>query len=82
MQNGEVKAAQTPTSDSLQIVNETKVAEQPAEAKSEQVAGLTCDDQQVAAESSPLVSEDCDKALTETMPPEDASNGPTVTLEV
>lgn len=91
MQNGEVKAVQAPATDSVQIVNESKAAEQPAEEKPEQAASTTSDDQQVAAESTPLVSGegkedtkgDSEKeAPTETTPLEDTSNGPTVTIEV
>ncbi|KAG7230599.1 hypothetical protein INR49_025316, partial [Caranx melampygus] len=95
VQNGEVKTAQASAADSVQIVNETKVAEQPAEEKAEQpaaAAGTTSNEQQVAAENTPLVpdggnedkKEEAEKessASTETMPLEDTSNGSTVTVE-
>ncbi|XP_029001392.1 receptor-type tyrosine-protein phosphatase C isoform X2 [Betta splendens] len=75
VQNGEVKAAQAPTADSVQIVNETHAAEQPAQA-----TGTTGDEQQVAAESTPLVSaepKDSEKeAPTETTPLEDDTTVP------
>ncbi|GLD49819.1 receptor-type tyrosine-protein phosphatase C [Lates japonicus] len=96
VQNGEVKAVQASAADSIQIVNETKAAEQPAEEKAEQPAGTastTSNDQQAPAESTPLVAdagkedkkEESDKdssTPTETSPLEDTSNGPTVTVEV
>lgn len=83
VQNGEVKAAQAPAADSVQIVNETKAAEQP-----EQLASTTSNDQQGAAESAPLVADggkEEDKVSsspTETTPLEDTSNGTTVTSDV
>uniref|UniRef100_A0A4W6CRE5 Receptor-type tyrosine-protein phosphatase C n=1 Tax=Lates calcarifer TaxID=8187 RepID=A0A4W6CRE5_LATCA len=96
VQNGEVKAVQASAADSVQIVNETKAAEQPAEEKAEQpasAASTTSNDQQAPAESTPLVAdagkedkkEGSDKESstpTETSPLEDTSNGPTVTVEV
>lgn len=89
MQNGEVKAVQAPAADSVQIVNETKAAEEPAEKRVEQPASTTSDDQQGVAESTPLVpeegkdkKEDSEKdAPTETTPLEDTSNSSTVTVE-
>lgn len=90
MQNGEVKAVQAPAADSIQIVNETKAAEQPAEEKAEQAASTTSDDHQGVAESTPLVpdtekedkKEDSEKdAPTEKTPLEDSSSGPTLTVE-
>uniref|UniRef100_A0A7N8WTC2 protein-tyrosine-phosphatase n=1 Tax=Mastacembelus armatus TaxID=205130 RepID=A0A7N8WTC2_9TELE len=41
VQNGEVKAVQAPAVDSVQIVNETKAAEQPAEAKEDKPTTTT-----------------------------------------
>ncbi|XP_047443648.1 receptor-type tyrosine-protein phosphatase C isoform X2 [Mugil cephalus] len=97
VQNGEAKAVQAATAAtaaSVQIVDETKAAEKPAEEKAEQPASTTDTNQQAAeaAESTPLVA-DGDKedkkeepekessAPTETTPLEDTSNGPTVTVE-
>lgn len=91
-----MKAVQASAADSVQIVNETKAAEQPAEEKAEQpasAASTTSNDQQAPAESTPLVAdagkedkkEGSDKESstpTETSPLEDTSNGPTVTVEV
>ncbi|XP_070764618.1 receptor-type tyrosine-protein phosphatase C [Enoplosus armatus] len=85
VQNGEVKAVQASAADSVQVVNETKAAEQPAEEKAEQPASTTTNNQQGAAESAPLVADggrEVSNAPTETTPLEDASNGPTVTVEV
>uniref|UniRef100_A0A7N6AWX5 Receptor-type tyrosine-protein phosphatase C n=1 Tax=Anabas testudineus TaxID=64144 RepID=A0A7N6AWX5_ANATE len=91
VQNGEVKAAQATAVDAVQIVNETKAAEQKAEEKAEQPPSTTSDDQQGVAENTPLVpdagkedkKEESEKeAPTETTPLEDTSNGPTVTVEV
>ncbi|XP_071342220.1 receptor-type tyrosine-protein phosphatase C isoform X2 [Trachinotus anak] len=90
VQNGEVKAVQASAADSVQIVNETKAAGQPAEEKAEQpasTAGTTSTEQQGAAESTPLVAdggrennkEEPEKefsAPTETTPLEDTSNSP------
>ncbi|XP_073332197.1 receptor-type tyrosine-protein phosphatase C [Pagrus major] len=91
VQNGEVKAPQA--SAAIEIVNETKAAEQPAEEKEEQPASTTSNSQQGAAESAPLVAdgekevqkkepEEFSSTPTETTPLEDTSNGPTVTAEV
>ncbi|XP_069009367.1 receptor-type tyrosine-protein phosphatase C isoform X1 [Embiotoca jacksoni] len=55
-QNGEVKPVEASAADSVQIVNETKAAEQPAE-KAEQPASTTSNDQQGAADSAPLVAD-------------------------
>uniref|UniRef100_A0A3B4U6V7 Receptor-type tyrosine-protein phosphatase C n=1 Tax=Seriola dumerili TaxID=41447 RepID=A0A3B4U6V7_SERDU len=93
VQNGEVKAVQASAADSVQIVNETKAAEQPAEEKAEQLASTTSNEQQGAAEIISLVAdggkedkkEEPEKesgAPTETTPLEDTSNGPTVPVEV
>uniref|UniRef100_A0A7N8X831 Receptor-type tyrosine-protein phosphatase C n=1 Tax=Mastacembelus armatus TaxID=205130 RepID=A0A7N8X831_9TELE len=92
VQNGEVKAVQAPAVDSVQIVNETKAAEQPAEAKEDKPTTTTSNDQQGTAENTPLVAaaEEEDKkeepekdssAPTETTPLEDTSNGPAVTVD-
>lgn len=92
VQNGEVKPVQAPAADSMQIVNETKAAEQKDEGKADEPASTTSNDQQPAAENTPLVSsgdkeekrEEADKESTPTekTPLDDTSNGPTVTLEV
>ncbi|XP_056234765.1 receptor-type tyrosine-protein phosphatase C isoform X2 [Seriola aureovittata] len=97
VQNGEVKAVQASAADSVQIVNETKAAEQPAEEKAEekaeQLASTTSNEQQGEAEIISLVAdggkedkkEEPEKesgAPTETTPLEDTSNGPTVPVEV
>ncbi|KAL3977519.1 G protein-coupled receptor [Sarotherodon galilaeus] len=92
VQNGEVKPVQASAADSVQIVNETKAAEQKDEVKAEEPASTTSNDQQAAAESTPLVSEgdkeekkeEAEKEAppTETTPLDDTSNGPTVTVEV
>uniref|UniRef100_A0A669D9B6 Receptor-type tyrosine-protein phosphatase C n=1 Tax=Oreochromis niloticus TaxID=8128 RepID=A0A669D9B6_ORENI len=92
VQNGEVKPVQASAADSVQIVNETKAAEQKEEVKAEEPASTTSNDQQAAAESTPLVSdgdkeekkEEAEKEAppTETTPLDDTSNGPTVTVEV
>ncbi|XP_039984091.1 receptor-type tyrosine-protein phosphatase C isoform X2 [Xiphias gladius] len=85
VQNGELKAVQAPAAESVQIVNETKQAEQPA--------STTRNDQQGVAESTPLVADGRkeDKKQepgkdsstpTETSPLEDTSNGRTVTAEI
>uniref|UniRef100_A0A8P4G500 protein-tyrosine-phosphatase n=1 Tax=Dicentrarchus labrax TaxID=13489 RepID=A0A8P4G500_DICLA len=88
VQNGEVKPVQASAADSVQIVNETKAAVQPAEEKAEQPASTTSKEQQEEAESAPLVAdggkgdkeEEPEKVSTETTPLEDKSNGPTVTV--
>ncbi len=91
VQNGEVKSVQA--SADVQIVNETKAAEQPPEEKVEQSASTTSNDQQGPAESVPLVSDEgkeekkeepekVSDTPTETTPLEDTSNGSTVTVEV
>ncbi|XP_028259048.1 receptor-type tyrosine-protein phosphatase C isoform X2 [Parambassis ranga] len=95
VQNGEVKPVQATAADSVQIVNETKAAEQPTEEKkAEEPASTTSSEQQVAAENTPLMADGGkeDKkgepekeasAPTETAPLEEtSSNGPTVTVEV
>ncbi|XP_068563645.1 receptor-type tyrosine-protein phosphatase C isoform X2 [Cebidichthys violaceus] len=87
VQNGEVKAVQASTGDSVQVVNETKAAEQPAEEKVEQPTSTTSNNQQAAAESTPLVADGGkedkkEEPETETVPLEDTSNGATVTVEV
>lgn len=81
--------------DSVQVVNETKAAEQPTEEKkAKEPVSTTSSEQQVAAENTPLMAEGGkeDKkgepekeasAPAETTPLEEASsNGPTVTVEV
>uniref|UniRef100_A0A668VF23 Receptor-type tyrosine-protein phosphatase C n=1 Tax=Oreochromis aureus TaxID=47969 RepID=A0A668VF23_OREAU len=88
----QVKPVQASAADSVQIVNETKAAEQKDEVKAEEPASTTSNDQQAAAESTPLVSdgdkeekkEEAEKEAppTETTPLDDTSNGPTVTVEV
>lgn len=67
IQNGEVKAAKGSEADSVQIVNETKAAEQTAE---EKAASITSNGQQRAAESAAPVAgkEEPDKVSTETTP--------------
>ncbi|XP_017269055.1 receptor-type tyrosine-protein phosphatase C isoform X2 [Kryptolebias marmoratus] len=91
VQNGEVKPVKAAAADCLQIVDETKAAEKPAEA--EQPAGTPSGDQQEAAESAPLVAQGEKETKTEepakeTSPPtessplEETSNGPTATVEV
>uniref|UniRef100_A0AAX7TF50 Receptor-type tyrosine-protein phosphatase C n=1 Tax=Astatotilapia calliptera TaxID=8154 RepID=A0AAX7TF50_ASTCA len=90
VQNGEVKPVQASAADSVQIVNETKAAEQKDEGKAEEPASTTSNEQQAAAESTPLVpdkeekKEEAEKEAppTETTPLDDTSNGPTVTVEV
>ncbi|KAK5869676.1 hypothetical protein PBY51_024378 [Eleginops maclovinus] len=90
VQNGEVKAVQASAVDSVQVVNETKAAEQPAE---EKPASTIINDQQGAVESSPLVAdagkedkkEEPEKVSgvpIDTTPLQDTSNGDTVTVEV
>uniref|UniRef100_A0A8P4G6J7 Receptor-type tyrosine-protein phosphatase C n=1 Tax=Dicentrarchus labrax TaxID=13489 RepID=A0A8P4G6J7_DICLA len=82
VQNGEVKPVQASAADSVQIVNETKAAVQPAEEKAEQPASTTSKEQQEEAESAPLVAdggkgdkeEEPEKVSTETTPLEDKSN--------
>ncbi|XP_059197945.1 receptor-type tyrosine-protein phosphatase C isoform X2 [Centropristis striata] len=54
VQNGEVKPVQASAADSVQVINETKAAEQPTEEKAEQPASTTSNNQQGAAESSPV----------------------------
>lgn len=87
VQNGEVKA-----SAAVQIVNETKAAEQPAEERAEEPASTTSIGQQ-GAEGAPTVAdgekeekkekpEKVSGTPTETTPLEDTSNGPGVTVEV
>ncbi|XP_013862777.1 receptor-type tyrosine-protein phosphatase C, partial [Austrofundulus limnaeus] len=89
VQNGEVKPVKAAAAECLQIVNETKAAVQPAEKD----ACTTGSDQQAAAESAPLVSQDEKETKTEepskessppteTTPLEETSNGPTVSVEV
>ncbi|TDH08749.1 hypothetical protein EPR50_G00101020, partial [Perca flavescens] len=89
-QNGEVKAVQASAADSVQVVNETKAAEQPTAETAKQPVSTTTNDQQEEAESSPLVAdggkkdkkEEPEKVSTETTPLEDTSNSATVTVEV
>ncbi|XP_023810039.1 receptor-type tyrosine-protein phosphatase C isoform X4 [Oryzias latipes] len=90
VQNGDVKPVQAAGGASVQIVNETKAEKQPSE-KAERPASTTSDNQQVAAESSPVEveavkedrKEEPSNGPTETAPPaEDNSNGPTVNVEV
>ncbi|XP_032381499.1 receptor-type tyrosine-protein phosphatase C isoform X3 [Etheostoma spectabile] len=89
-QNGEVKAVQASAADSVQVVNETKAAEQPTEEKAKQPASTTTNDQQGETESDHLVAdggkealkEEPEKVSTETTPLEDTSNSTTVTVEV
>nr|XP_046247130.1 receptor-type tyrosine-protein phosphatase C isoform X4 [Scatophagus argus] len=89
VQNGEVKAVQASAADSVQIVNETKAAEQPAEEKAEQTVSTTSNGQQGAEESAPLEAgggqedrtEEPKKVSTDMTPLEDTNNGPTVTVE-
>ncbi|XP_031715384.1 receptor-type tyrosine-protein phosphatase C isoform X2 [Anarrhichthys ocellatus] len=80
LQNGEVKAVQPSAGDSVQVVNETKAAEPPAEEKVEQPTSTTSNSQHAAAESTPLVADG--EPETETVPLEDPSNAATVTVEV
>ncbi|XP_035767456.1 receptor-type tyrosine-protein phosphatase C-like [Neolamprologus brichardi] len=92
VQNGEVKPVQASAADSVQIVNETKAAEQKDEGKAEEPASTTSNEQQAAAESTPLVpdgdkeekKEEAEKEAppTETTPLDDTSDGPAVTVEV
>ncbi|KAK9519535.1 hypothetical protein VZT92_022260 [Zoarces viviparus] len=87
VQNGEVKAVQASAGDSVQVVNETKAAEPPAEEKVEQPTSTTSNNQQAAAESTPLVADGGkedkrEEPETETVPLEDTSNAATVTVEV
>ncbi|KAL3047206.1 hypothetical protein OYC64_021430 [Pagothenia borchgrevinki] len=90
VQNGELKAVQASSVDSVQVVNETKAAEKPA---GEKAASTISNDQQGAAESSPLVAdggkedkkeepEEVSSVPIETTPLQDTSNGATVTVEV
>ncbi|KAJ4943413.1 hypothetical protein JOQ06_005914 [Pogonophryne albipinna] len=90
VQNGELKAVQASSVDSVQVVNETKAAEKP---EGEKAASTTSNDQQGAAESSPLVAdggkedkkeepEEVSSVPIETTPLQDTSNGATVTVEV
>lgn len=65
IQNGEAKTVKASAADSIQLVNETKAAEQPAE---EKAASTTSDGQQMAEENSLIVSdgrEDDEKEATE-----------------
>lgn len=87
LQNGEVKAAEAPATDTVQIVNETKAVEPPAEQKPAQAAAAPGEEPQAGSESTPLVaagaSEDKKEEPekdTETTPLDEASNGPTVTV--
>ncbi|XP_029939282.1 receptor-type tyrosine-protein phosphatase C isoform X2 [Salarias fasciatus] len=85
--NGEVKPVQASAVDSVQLVSETKTA-------AEQPAGTASPDQQVAAAESPPVVVDGEKedkgeepeevssAVQEKKSAGEASNGPTVTVEV
>lgn len=81
MQNGEVKPVKAAAADCVQIVNETEAAEQPA--------CTTSSDQQVEAESTPLVAQsEKETRAEETSSPteptqlEETSDGPPVTVEV
>uniref|UniRef100_A0A667XMC8 Receptor-type tyrosine-protein phosphatase C n=1 Tax=Myripristis murdjan TaxID=586833 RepID=A0A667XMC8_9TELE len=97
VQNGEANAVPAATAapavDSVKIENETKAAEKADEKQEEQPASSSTQEQQGAAESTPLVAKDENEAKqdgpdnvssspTESTPLEGASNGPTVTLEV
>ncbi|XP_029285387.1 receptor-type tyrosine-protein phosphatase C isoform X2 [Cottoperca gobio] len=90
VQNGEVKAVQASAADSIQVVNETTAAEQPAEDKA---VGTTNSNQQGAAEIPPLVADGAEEekkeepekvssAPIETTPLGDTINEATVTVEV
>lgn len=77
LQNGEVKEARSSAADSVQVVDETRAAEEPA--------STTSSGQQGEAESHPPAA-DGDDAVephsVSTTPLEDSSNGPTVTVEI
>lgn len=74
LQNGEVKAARSSAADSVQVVDETRAAEEPA--------STTSSGQQGDAESPPPAADEPHSVSTETTPLEDTSNGSTVTVEV
>lgn len=78
VQNGEVKAVKSSAADSVQLVNETKAAEQPVE---EMAASTTRNSQQEAAEGAPAAPEGGQETQLED-PNVSTGNGPTVTAEV
>lgn len=78
VQNGEVKAVKSSAADSVQLVNETKAAEQPVE---EMAASTTRNSQQGEAEGAPAAPEGGQEKQIEE-PNVSTGNGPTVTAEV
>lgn len=87
VQNGDVKTAKGSAANSIQIVNETKTAEQPSKETAEWPASAYRISQQGAAEragdaGSEETTEEPDEVSSESTPLEDTSNGPNVIVEV
>ncbi|XP_075887320.1 receptor-type tyrosine-protein phosphatase C-like isoform X2 [Nelusetta ayraudi] len=78
VQNGEAKAVKSSAADSVQLVNETKAAEQPVE---EMAASTTRNSQQGGAEGAPAAPEGGQQMQREE-PNVSTANGPTVAAEV
>lgn len=82
VQNGEVKAVKSSAADSVQLLNETKAAEQPAE---EMAASTTTNSQKGEAEGAPAAAEEGRKDEAEEpakISTEETGNGSTITVEV
>lgn len=80
--NGEVKAVKSSAADSVQLLDETKAAEQPAE---ETAASTTTNSQKGEAEGAPAAAEEERKdqeAELEKISTEETGNGSTITVEV
>ena len=77
VQNGEVRAVQAPAADSVQVVDEIKAAEQPASTTNNEQQGADGSDGDKREEPEKDPSSPMD-----TSPPEDTSNGQTVTVEI
>ena len=86
VQNGDVKTAKRLSTNSIQIVNETKTADRPSEEPAEWPASANTIDQQGSAEragdaASEGSTEELDEVSSESTPLEGNSNGPNVTVE-
>lgn len=82
VQNGEVKAVKSSAADSVQLLDETKAAEQPAE---QTAASTTANSQEGEAKGAPAAAEEGRKdqeAEPEKISTEETGNGSTITVEV
>lgn len=81
VQNGEVKAVKSSAADSVQLLDETKAAGQPAE---ETVASTTTNSQEGEAEGAPAAAEEGrkDQEVEPKISTEETGNASTITVEV